>query len=58
MAKIGKSNKKHYATPQEKATQRRRTRANKIKRLTKMVLENPNDKKAEERLKYWEDQKT
>ena len=56
MAKTTKSNKKHYATPQEKAAQRKRTKANKIRKLTQMLEQNPSNVRVQERLKYWQQQ--
>lgn len=43
-------------TPTEKAAQRRRTKANKIKKLTLMLAKNPDNQKAKERLSYWKNQ--
>lgn len=56
MAKATKTNKKHYSTPQEKHNQRVRTKANKIKRLTKMLEQNPNNKQVQEQLAKWQAQ--
>lgn len=56
MAKTSKTNKKHYATAQEKHEQRLRTKANKIKRLTNMLKANPNDKLAQKQLEKWKGQ--
>jgi hypothetical protein len=40
-------------SPVKKAAQHRRTRDNKIRRLTKMLMQNPMNKFVKERLEYW-----
>jgi len=42
----------------QKDAQKRRTRENKIKRLTKMLEQNPNNEHALTRLEFWTNQKS